>query len=171
MVAVSFEVPQSLLPFLAHTLKSVLCTCSSQETEDRWNNADECLRIAATVRDSQPDRALLSKVAVILTAAWETAEGSGIQHRLPQHRGKVTLSCHAPDDPSRLHDLAHCAETHMNTSDQAIADLSQLLRHCRKAQSAEKCIGPFSTDLSEACQLLEAVNEAFEALLLPAWQN
>ena len=173
MPAVRFEVQEVLLLFLARTLKSgVLLTCSTQDTQDRWHNVMECLRLAASVRFSQPDRILLSKMALILTCAWETVENKGVPICLPIDKGNVTLNCHAPEGPSHLLDLAHGAETNMHALDQAIADLSRLLRHCREAEcDSRKFLGPFNTDLNEACRLMEVACQAFEECLPPAWQT
>jgi hypothetical protein len=61
MDAFTFQVSETLLLFLAHTLRSVLLTTSTRDSKDRWHNVQECLRLAATVRYGQPERELLNK--------------------------------------------------------------------------------------------------------------
>ena len=96
MGAFTFQVSETLLLFLAHTLRSVLLTTSTRDAKERWHNVQECLRLAATVRYGQPERELLNKVALTLFAAWETSENNGAPLSLPVERGNATLKCHAP---------------------------------------------------------------------------
>ena len=62
---------------------------------------------------------------------------------------------------------------HMHNLDQAIADLSRLLRHCQEASRtrAGQSFQQFASDVSESCRLLEVVCQAFEECLPPAWQS
>ena len=131
MPAVSFQVSKSFLVSLAHVLRNILPTTSTRETRDRWDNLQECLRMASTVAAEVEDKEALSRLALLTFIAWETDAEGQVPDCLDVQDDQVLLRCHVCEhNITDLPRLQACRELHLDELDTAERDLAQLVSHC-----------------------------------------
>ena len=66
MAAVSFQVSGNLLLSLANVCRNGLAVTSTRESQDRWENLQECLRLAAAVAPEWEDKVSLARLALVV---------------------------------------------------------------------------------------------------------
>ena len=161
MPAVSFQVSKSLLVLLAHVVRNVLPTTSTRETRDRWDNVQECLRMASTVAAEFEDKESLNRLALLIFIAWETGAEGHVPDCLDVQDGQVLLRCHVSEhDITDLPRLQACRELRCEELDAAERDLACLVSHCREADFGQ-CLAV--DDLHRSQNALAAAVDALNA--------
>ena len=134
MPALDFTVTKKAILLLAQLSRHILPTTSTKETENRWENLQECLRMASTATAVAEDRAVLSKVClVVFTACATSADHDTIPTCLSQDNDSVHLRCHVPNDNSGMQQLQRAAELHLDELNIAERDLAATVRHLSEA--------------------------------------
>eukprot|EP00435_Cladocopium_sp_Y103_P008634 s4446_g2.t1 len=133
MAGFTFPVGKAFLLWLAGVVRTILQTTSTSESKDRWDNLQECLRMASRVVEGIREREALSKVSLLLFVAWETSATGEVPNVLPLEDGQVCLTCHVPEaDASELRRLKANRDLHLDEFGTAEQDLATLISHIRE---------------------------------------
>ena len=159
MPAVSFQVSKGVLVWLAHLVRSILQTTSTREARDRWDNVQECLRMSSSVAAEDRDKEALSKVALLIFMAWETAAEGQVPDCLDVQDGQVLLKCHFSEhDITDLPRLQASRDLHLEEFDAAERDLACLLSHCVEADGFGQCVEDLRRSQNAVAAAVDALN-------------
>ena len=133
MPALAFSADKVFVLQMAGTLHNILPTTSSHETQDRWESLQEALRMCATAENDVKARCRLSKLALVLFAAWQVEGGLVPSFLSVTAEGQIEMTCHVPEDGFELHRLQEAAALHRDEMEAGARDLAVLARHVKEA--------------------------------------
>lgn len=89
--------------------------------------------MCASAEHDAEARCRLSKLALVLFAAWQV-EGGLVPSYLPvTAEGQIKMTCHVPEDGSELHRLQEAAALHRDEMEAGARDLAGLALHVKEA--------------------------------------